>query len=143
MGEATYEAMRAYIRAAAELEVSKAFSTRSTPTVLEGPPGPDGKDGVDGKAGRDGVDGKDGERGAHGIATREELDSLIEQRFADVQARSFADIYRGVYKDGEQYTRGQVVTWGGSLWLAKAETRAKPGTSQDFQLIVKAGRDGK
>lgn len=50
--------------------------------------------------------------------------------------------YRGVWKDGE-YARGDMVTWGGSVWHANAVTSAKPGTSADWTMAVKRGSDGK
>lgn len=144
----TFEAMREFIRAQVALEVTRqtAALTREAPKVTEGPPGKDGRDGVDGKDGRDGVDGtpgEKGERGADGIGTPEELDARIELRFRDLVVRSFADVYRDIYRDGEEYTRGDVVTWGGSLWLAKAETRSKPGTDDGWKLIVKKGADAR
>jgi len=53
-------------------------------------------------------------------------------------------IYRKVYVEGSAYERGDVVTWGGSSWVAlKDAPQGKPGdTSRDWQLIVKKGRDG-
>lgn len=53
-------------------------------------------------------------------------------------------IYRGVFKEGEAYMPGDVVTWGGSSWVAKVETTLKPdGPDGSWQLSVKRGRDGK
>lgn len=122
----------------------------------DGAPGSAGKDGAIGERGVDGLNGKDGapstvpgpkgdtgERGADGIATREELHSLIEERMAEVQVRSFADLYRGVFKHGESYKRSQFATWGGSLFLALADTGNRPGESNDWQLVTKRGADGK
>lgn len=68
---------------------------------------------------------------------------MIEARFADLQVRTLADVYREVYKAGEAYTRGELVTWGGSLWMAREATTDKPGTSEGWRLIVKAGRDAR
>ena len=51
-------------------------------------------------------------------------------------------IYRDVFKEGEEYQRGDLVTWGGSLWHCDTPTKAKPGTD-DWTLAVKKGRDGK
>lgn len=137
------------------------------PAGKDGVPGKDGVDGKDGNAGTpgigekgergaDGINGKDGapstvpgpkgdtgECGADGIATREELHSLIEERMADIQVRTFADLYQGVYQPGTTYSRGLAVTWGGSLWLSKADTKTKPGESPEWQLIVKKGSDGR
>jgi hypothetical protein len=145
-----YEAFRAFAQAHIELAVLKAtdplkeeirslktqLETRSVQGV-EGPPGKDGKDGADGKDGRDGTDGKPGERGADGMVTEAEVDAKIEARMADIQVRTFADIYKGVYKPGESYTRSNVTTWGGSLWLALSDTRSKPGETPDWKLVVK------
>jgi hypothetical protein len=54
-------------------------------------------------------------------------------------------IYRGIFKEGEEYTRGDVATWAGSTWHCQAEaTRAKPGEgSPDWKLMVKRGAAGK
>ena len=49
---------------------------------------------------------------------------------------------REVFKAGEVYNRSEFVTWNGSLWLALTETRSKPGTDDNWKLIVRAGRDG-
>jgi hypothetical protein len=51
-------------------------------------------------------------------------------------------IYRNVFKEGEQYEAGDMVTWGGSLWHCDKATSAKPGTD-DWTLACKKGRDGK
>lgn len=53
-------------------------------------------------------------------------------------------IYRGVFKEGE-YSKGDTVTWGGSLWHCDAEkTKEKPGDgSTAWTLCAKKGRDGK
>lgn len=119
------------------------LQTRSAEIPKEGPAGKDGKDGIDGKDGADGKDGTPGERGADGIATREELDSMIEKRFGELQVRSLADSYEGVYQQDKDYTRGQLVTWGGSLFLALADTKARPEQSPDWKLIVKRGADAR
>lgn len=54
-------------------------------------------------------------------------------------------IYRGVFKDGEQYAEGDTVTWAGSLWHANEATDEKPGSPgvKAWQLAVKRGSDGK
>lgn len=141
-----YEAFRAFAREVIALEVLKAKTelkeilTREAPKIVEGPPGKDGKDGAngtDGKDGQNGIDGKPGERGSDGIATREELQAEFEKRVAELNVRTFADIYQGVYKPGESYTRSNFTTWGGSLWLALVDTKAKPGETPDWKLVVK------
>ncbi len=53
-------------------------------------------------------------------------------------------LYKGVYKSGELYCRGDVTTWGGSAWHCQAEeTKGQPGVSSDWVLMVKEGRKGK
>lgn len=55
---------------------------------------------------------------------------------------SLADFYKGIWKDGA-YKAGETVTFGGSLWLVRRNTSARPETNDDFVLVVKKGRDGK
>lgn len=52
-------------------------------------------------------------------------------------------IYRGVYKEGERYERGDSVSFGGSTFVAHEDTSDKPETSKAWQLSVKRGRDGR
>jgi hypothetical protein len=49
-------------------------------------------------------------------------------------------VYRGVWKAG-RHRRWSCFTYGGSLWIAKCDTEAMPGTNSDWQLAVKRGRD--
>ena len=49
---------------------------------------------------------------------------------------------RGVYRAGQAYEKGDAVTFGGSVWVAQAETAEKPGTGSGWRLAVKAGRNG-
>lgn len=137
MSEATYAAMREFIRVAVELEVKKAMPVIPEIRSVEPVVGPPGKDGVAGKDGIDGKDGVPGKDGANGIATREELKAAAQEVFADFQVRTFADVWQGTYKNGELYNRGLLTTWGGSLWLSMAETRARPGETPDWKLVVK------
>lgn len=53
-----------------------------------------------------------------------------------------AMIYKDIWKDGE-YEHGDVVTWAGSSWHCQADTTDKPGTSDNWRLMVKRGSDGK
>ena len=70
----------------------------------------------------------------------------LEKELAEQKAApppTLADSYAGVWQPS-LHRRGAVVTMDGSLWIAKAAaTEAKPGTSDDWQLMVKRGRDGK
>ena len=49
---------------------------------------------------------------------------------------------RGVWKDGEEYQKGDVVTFGGSVFFAQKATADKPTTSDAWRMSVKRGRDG-
>jgi len=78
-------------------------------------PGPAGPAGPPGRDGRDGVDGKDG---------------------AGLR-------YLGVHVAGKAYDVGDLVTSGGSAWYCGRTTTSAPGTSGDWQLMVKHGRDAR
>jgi hypothetical protein len=54
-------------------------------------------------------------------------------------------VYRGIWRDGEDYARGDTATRGGSLWVLTAEKSAgQPGTDNSgWQLAVKKGTDGR
>jgi vacuolar-type H+-ATPase subunit F/Vma7 len=86
---------------------------------------------------------KDGENGKDGIATREELDEIIEARFAEIAMRNLADLHRGVWKAGESYKRGELAVLDGSTWLAKKDNPAAPGSGPDWTLFAKQGRPGR
>jgi hypothetical protein len=109
-----------------------------------------------GKDGRDGIDGKDGEQGEPGFS----LDDFDIERGDD--GRTFtlkfergdtrhsyemtfpAPVYCGVFKEGEEYAPGDLVTWGGSLWHCNRVDPGKPETKDSgWQLAVKKGRDGR
>lgn len=111
-----------------------------------GPPGERGEPGAPGEmgpAGERGAPGERGERGSDGIATREELEALIEARFADLQVRTLADVYRNVFQPGEQYRRGEIATYDGCLWMAVEDSADQPGTTPSWRMITKRGRDGR
>lgn len=54
-------------------------------------------------------------------------------------------IYRDIYRAGEVYAKGDVVTWDGSAWYCVANlTKSGPAAiPSDWKLIVKRGRDSK
>lgn len=53
-------------------------------------------------------------------------------------------IHRGVYKASQEYDQADSVTHNGSTWICTANsTRAVPGKSDDWQLSVKCGSNGK
>lgn len=104
--------------------------------------------GKDGEAGRDGRDGFSLESfdatlmddGRTVLLSFEQGDQSFK-----VELGIPAMIYRGVFKDGHRYEKGDTVTWGGSLWHCDAaETSDKPdGTEKHWTLAAKRGRDGK
>jgi hypothetical protein len=53
--------------------------------------------------------------------------------------------YRGVWQKSDDYRRGHVVTDAGSAWHAVKDVPPgeRPGVSDCWQLMVKAGRDGR
>ncbi len=51
---------------------------------------------------------------------------------------------RGVYKEDKEYERADVVTWGGSIWIAQRDLPTHPRDGNgSWRLSVKAGRDGR
>ena len=53
-------------------------------------------------------------------------------------------VYRGVWREGETYSRGDMVTWAGSTWHCEEKNIAKPGeVAGNWTLAVKAGRPGR
>lgn len=53
-------------------------------------------------------------------------------------------VYKGVHREGDSYAAHDNVTWAGSQWTStKSENTDKPGTSDAWTLVVKAGRPGK
>lgn len=137
---------------------------------LDGAPGRDGRDGVAGPQGERGLPGPQGERGQVGpIGERGEkgepgrdgyspenieyewdgervLRIGIEGKDSIVYAHELRfpnPLYRGVWKAEESYGAADMVTYSGSMFIARRETTARPETGDDWQLCVKRGRDGK
>ncbi len=52
-------------------------------------------------------------------------------------------LYKQVFKAGDAYEAGDVVTWAGSAWHCLKATDEKPGEGDAWQLMVKRGRDGR
>ena len=52
-------------------------------------------------------------------------------------------VYKGVFRDGDQYEAHDSVTWAGSQWHCNQATGEKPGEGKSWTLAVKRGRDGK
>jgi hypothetical protein len=64
----------------------------------------------------------------------------VEQQFKLISL-----IYRGVYRAGESYDPGDVVSWDGSAWHCQKATKEAPRNDGpgDWKLMVKHGRPGK
>lgn len=53
-------------------------------------------------------------------------------------------IFRGAWKEGESYSRGDTCVWGGSSWSALRATCARPDTPESgWMIAARKGRDGK
>lgn len=112
---------------------------------------------VIGKDGAAGVDGKDGAAGVNGVGF-DDLDEelrdggrIIVHRYRrgndciEFEHKTAFQIYRGVFKEGATYERGDTVTWGGSQWHCdEPSTTEKPDSpAKHWTLSTKRGRDGK
>lgn len=115
----------------------------------KGDPGEQGKSGADGPAG---PQGPRGDIGPEGLGFGDLQASMDEQGIHFRAVRSdevkelgkfSAMLYRGVWRESEQYWEGNVVTYGGQHWYAHADTKSKPGTGEPWQLSTKRGNDGK
>jgi hypothetical protein len=124
------------------------------PKGEKGADGRDGRDGTKGDPGRDGKDGRDGiqleqvEMAAERIAMRM-LGAIEVQgrewKLGERTVRIPGIEYRGVWAEGAGYERGDLVTFGGSLWMCEAATDRKPGMGDGapWVLAAKKGRDGR
>lgn len=63
-------------------------------------------------------------------------------RIAALEARPVIE-YDDIWQPDKSYRVGQLVTYRGSLWACRATTTTQPGTSKDWRLAVKRGRDAK
>jgi hypothetical protein len=99
--------------------------------------------GKDGEPGRDGF-GFDDLKFEHDGEREFKLRFIKGDAVKEFPFRVPVMIYRGVYREGEQYEQGDVCTWGGSLWHCDTQTKDKPGGEQKcWTLAAKKGRDGK
>ena len=48
--------------------------------------------------------------------------------------------HRGVWRETESYRECNMVSHAGGLWTARQDTKARPGQSHEWQLIVKSGK---
>jgi hypothetical protein len=55
--------------------------------------------------------------------------------------KTFADVWRGPFKEGERFPRGACATFQGGLWLATRDTSERPsGPDSGWRLILKRAR---
>jgi hypothetical protein len=52
-------------------------------------------------------------------------------------------IYRGGFVEGREYTPGDVVTRGGSMWVCVRGGSDRPGDTDAWQLAVRRGSRGR
>lgn len=95
---------------------------------------------IQGKDGRDGITPEFMDANFEGRVLR--LEFSVGDTIKSVEFDLPCPEYRGVWKEAESYERGDMVTWGGSLWHCDKATAEKPGTD-DWTLAAKKGRDGK
>lgn len=100
------------------------------------------------------IQGKDGQNGKDGFELSDydewfEDDGrtlvrrfVVGEDFKEFRHQTVLPRYRGVYKEGETYTRGDVTTWGGHSWHCDKDGAGKPDAG-DWSQMVKKGRDGK
>jgi len=128
-------------------EVVKVFAEMPKPQ--------DGRDGRDGPAGAQGAPGQrgmDGTPGRDGLSFDDfniELDGRTFRftlsngdRTVTKEIKVPFPVDRGVFKSGQAYESGDVVTYGGSMWTALKDTSTSP-PSDDWRLTVRRGKDGK
>lgn len=66
----------------------------------------------------------------------------LESRLVEIEKKGIN--YTGTWQRASDYGRGAVTTHKGSAWACVADTtRAEPGASGDWQLMVKRGDDGR
>lgn len=105
-----------------------------------------GKDGDSGKDGAPGCDGADGlgfddmnlEHDEHGRAVAKFVRGDVVK---SIVLPGIVD--RGPFRAGEDYQKGDAVSYGGSLWIAQDRTGERPDGGAGWRLAVKRGRDGK
>ena len=108
-----------------------------------------GRDGAQGIAGKDGAPGRDG----FGFDDMEAIEDGLKfgHRFRrGDQIKEFwfskatlADFDHEIFREGNVYPRGAVVSSDGSLFICKEETKQRPGIGKAWRLAVKRGKDGK
>jgi integrin beta 3 len=101
--------------------------------------------GRDGAPGKDGVDGITPEfMDAEFVGRTLRLTFGEGEQTKAVEFKLAVPEYCGVFKEGETYESGDMVTWAGSTWHCDEPKGLKPGSPDSgWTLAVKAGRPGK
>jgi hypothetical protein len=68
---------------------------------------------------------------------------FVEKRVAEIEQKGLGVAYYGVWQASQEYQRGALVTFDGSMWHCNETTRAKPGTGTAWTLAVKRGQEAK
>lgn len=80
------------------------------------------------------------------FVTQRELDmrsAFLLEEIASLKELLEARTYQGVWDEKKAYAKENSVSFGGSVWIARADTTKKPGEHESWQLAVKRGRDGR
>jgi hypothetical protein len=62
----------------------------------------------------------------------------LEKRVAELEARPELK-HCGPWREGKRYSKANLCTFRGGLWIALRGNRSKPGENSSWQLIVKSG----
>lgn len=70
--------------------------------------------------------------------------AALRAEIAELKSRTMPN-YRDVYQHGEIYRRGDMVTYGGAMWIVVDEVAmGKPGDADSgFKLCLKSAKDGR
>lgn len=108
--------------------------------------------------GRDGIDGKNGQNGINSVKFKfkfenggrfllvDQVDPATGETVEQHRLKTEMPVHQGVFRQENEYDSGDMVTFGGSIYLSKVDApQAKPGGGPEsgWQLVVKAGRDGR
>jgi hypothetical protein len=100
---------------------------------------------------RDGTDGRDG-RDGFGLDDFEFAAELVDDRMLHLSLSAGGRekrcvlrlpivIDRETWRADKKYERGDAVTYGGQIYIARADTQSRPGESGDWRLSVRRGVD--
>ncbi len=109
----------------------------------DGEPGINGKDGIPGADGRDGLGFDDFE--FKQVGKRDWLAVFVQgDRRKEFPMKFDVPLDAGVWSAGQTYEAGDMVTRGGSMWIAQEQTAEEPGAgATKWRLCVKRGSNGK